>query len=86
MYATFLGMTTLLASDGWHPWFLIFPLFWILLFFFCFRFFWWGGPWGRRYRGRGQRVSAQEILAARYARGEISHEEYRDRLSHLEGR
>ena len=29
------------------------------------------------------RVTAQEVLAGRYARGEISTEEYEERLSHL---
>jgi putative membrane protein len=77
-----------LLADGWgngnYAWFLFFPLFWILLFFFCARFFFWRrGPWGWRYSG-GPRTTPQGILAERYARGEINHEEYRERLGNLE--
>jgi uncharacterized membrane protein len=40
---------------------------------------WRRGPWGSR-RGPDPRA----ILAERYARGEITHEEYRERLGHLQ--
>jgi uncharacterized membrane protein len=45
-------------------------------------FFWRGrrGPWV--YAARGP--DARAILAERYARGEITHDEYRERLGHLE--
>jgi|SoiMethySBSTD1v2_1073268.scaffolds.fasta_scaffold2644548_1 putative membrane protein len=77
------------SSSDWHDhgWFWLWPLvplFWFLTFFLLFRLFFWRGrrgPWGR-YGGRGP--DAREILAQRYARGEISHEEYRERLGHLE--
>ncbi|HEU5211738.1 MAG TPA: SHOCT domain-containing protein [Gaiellaceae bacterium] len=74
---------TLLADHG-HGWFWFWPLvplFWLLVFFLFFRFVFWrgGGRWGYR-RGPDPR----EILAERYARGEISYEEYRERLGHLE--
>jgi putative membrane protein len=66
-----------------HGWFLLWPLvplFWITAVFVLVRVvFWRRGPWGG---GRGPDPRA--ILAERYARGEISHEEYRERLSHLE--
>jgi putative membrane protein len=69
---------TALAGSGWGggPWFLLFPLVWIALFvgaFFLFR----GG------RDRSQTRSAEEVLAERYARGEISADEYRLRLEVL---
>jgi putative membrane protein len=49
-----------------------------------------GGPGGGGElrppgRPRGERSRAQEILDERYARGEITDEEYRDRLRHLRG-
>ena len=77
------------SSSDWHDhgWFWLWPLvplFWFLTFFLLFRLFFWRGrrgSWGR-YGGRGP--DAREILAQRYARGEISHEEYRERLGHLE--
>ena len=77
------------SSSDWHDhgWFWLWPLvplFWFLTFFLLFRLFFWRGrrgPWGR-YGGRGP--DAREILAQRYARGEISHEEYCERLGHLE--
>ncbi len=82
MHATLL---TLLSEDHWHgSWFWpLVPLAWLLVLLLAFRFLFWG-RWGggRRWDGGGPR----RILAERYARGEISHGEYRDRLSHLEGR
>jgi putative membrane protein len=80
---------TYLIADSWgnghHGWFLFIPLFWLLLFFFFARvFFWRRGPWGWSYGGGRPRTDPREILAERYARGEISHEEYRERLSNLE--
>jgi putative membrane protein len=71
------------AHGGGGPalWWPIFPLFWVLLWgvviFAVFRF-----RRGRWYRSH----SAEEVLAERYARGEISIEEYRERLSVLKER
>lgn len=74
-----------LASMGTHggwgagPWWPIFPLFWIVfwgvLIFAVFRF----RRGGRWHNGH----SAENVLAERYARGEISVDEYRERLSVL---
>jgi putative membrane protein len=72
---------TLVASHGeWehHGFWPIWPLLWLLVLggivWFVTRRR--GGPWsgGRR---------AEDILAERYARGEISSEEYRERLDGL---
>ena len=66
---------------GWGPggWWPIFPLFWVLLwgavFFALFRF--------RRGYASHRGHSAEDVLAERYARGEITVEEYRERLSVL---
>ena len=66
------------GPGGWWP---IFPLFWLLL---------WGVlifalVRGRRGWGRwNQGQSAKDVLAERYARGEIDGEEYRERLSQLQ--
>jgi putative membrane protein len=76
----------LVSSSDWHDhgWFWLWPLaplFWFLVFFLFFRLFFWRGrrgPWA--YRGR----DARAILAERYARGEITYDEYRERLGHLE--
>jgi putative membrane protein len=75
--------TELLASNGdWGPggWWPIFPLFWLLLWgvviFALFRF---RGGWARHR----PMDSAESVLAERYARGEISDNEYRERLSVL---
>ena len=74
---------TLANTGGWNgpgPWWPIFPLFWLLLF---------GGIALALFRGRRSwgpphmRHSAEGLLAERYARGEISDEEYRERLSVL---
>ena len=85
-------MINLLASSSdWHDhgWFWLWPLVplvWLLVFFVLARLFFWRGrcgPWP--YRG-GRGPDARAILAERYARGEISHAEYRERLGHLEER
>lgn len=68
-----------MAGTGWDgggPWFLLFPLFWIAVIagaFFLFS--------GRRDRWRTH--SAEEVLGERYAKGEISADEYRQRLGVL---
>jgi putative membrane protein len=68
-----------LAGSGWGggPWFLIFPLLWVVLFAGVFFLFF-------RRRDRWQIHSAEEVLAERYAKGEISAEEYRQRLGVLQ--
>lgn len=67
------------AGWGAGPWWPIFPLFWVLLWgaviFAIVRFR--RGP--REHRGH----SAEDVLAERYARGEIAVDEYRERLSIL---
>ncbi|MDQ3986236.1 MAG: hypothetical protein M3280_07025 [Actinomycetota bacterium] len=66
--------------DG--PWWPIFPLFWVIFWgvviFAIFRFRR-GGRWNRHH-------SAVDVLAERYARGEINVDEYRERLSVLKER
>jgi putative membrane protein len=67
-------VTTVLAGAGWGggPWFLLFPLLWIALVVGAFFLF-------RRRSDRWQTNSAEEVLAERYARGEISADEYHQR-------
>ena len=66
------------GPGGWWPIFplLWFALFWGALFFFGFRF---RRNWVRREPG----ASAEAVLAERYARGDISVQEYRERLAVL---
>ncbi len=67
------------CGHGWGggPWFPWFPLFWIAVIVtvaFLFR----RGRWGHWHGGSGEAV-----LAERFARGEITEEEYRQRISIL---
>jgi putative membrane protein len=72
----------LFTHDGdWnHAWWPIWPFFWVLFIVGLFWFF------GRRRRGwyaRDPFDQARAILAERYARDEITAEEYRKRLDEL---
>jgi putative membrane protein len=73
-------VATILAVTGWHggPWFLLVPLFWIALLVGAWFLF-------RRRDERGRTNSAEEILGERYARGEITVDEYRQRREVLRG-
>ena len=66
--------------DGWFPWFPLVPLFffglWFALLAFVFRRRWRWAP--------GQ--SGEQVLAERYARGEISESEYQERRKVLRGK
>jgi putative membrane protein len=70
---------TLLAT-GWLgvSAFFPFPLFWIALLVGAWFLF-------RRRDDPGRKHSAEEILSERYARGEITVEEYRQRRDELRG-
>jgi putative membrane protein len=70
-------------ATGWHggPGVMLFPLlplFWIALLVGAWFLF-------RRHDERGRTHSAEEILSERYARGEITVEEYRQRRGELRG-
>jgi putative membrane protein len=86
MTVTVMTMAGPLLANGanWGPggWWPIFPIFWLLVWgtviFFLVRG---RGRWGRWHEGQ----SAQNVLAERYARGEITEEEYRERLTVLKG-
>lgn len=72
-------LATEIVRDGWGPgpWWPLFPLFWLLL---------WGALAVALWRWRGRRHpgrSGEQVLAQRYARGEISADEYRERLKVL---
>jgi putative membrane protein len=75
-------MTALLAAHDWHHhwWFVVWPLFWLLvlstLAFVVVR--------GRRSCAGPRGTDPRAILAERYARGEIDANEYRERLANLE--
>ena len=80
-------MLTLLSTSGWHHgWFLwpLIPLFWIAVLFAFARIFWWRGRRGPWAAYGGPAPDPRAILAERYARGEITLEEYRERLSNLQ--
>jgi putative membrane protein len=81
MTTAFAALVASHAHDWEHGWWPIWPLFWFALTIGAFWFFgrrrW--SP-GRPQDGAGR---AKDILAERVARGEISGEEYRERLEQL---
>lgn len=70
------------SDGGFSPWFLLFPLFWILvigLLIFIGRRTWRANRrWAATQGGEG-------VLRERYARGEIDEKEYQQRLQVLRG-
>jgi putative membrane protein len=67
------------AGHGGGPWFLLFPLLWIGL--IAFVFFAFRGGWRRHwYEGSAH---AESVLGERFAKGEITAEEYRERRAEL---
>ena len=74
-------LVTLAHAGGPGAWWPIFPLLWLALFVGVFFFV------GRRFRrgwpGPFAGASAESVLAERYARGDISVQEYRERLAVL---
>jgi putative membrane protein len=75
---TLTNISTFTADSGWHHhgvWWLPFGLLWIVLLSTLI--------WVAVRNGRRGPRPATEILAERYARGEISSEEYRTRLDEL---
>jgi putative membrane protein len=67
------------ADGDWgHPWWPLWLLFWAALIGTAVWLF-----SRRRHRGGGPLDRARELLAERYARGELSGEEYRERLDEL---
>jgi putative membrane protein len=66
------------ADSAHHGhWWIVFPILWALLIAAAIAFFW-------RRRGRGDGDPARRILGERFARGEISADEYRERLAQLQ--
>ena len=72
-----------MGAGMWVSWLLLVLLIGLVVFLVARA----GGGDGQRPREPLERptgrVTAQEVLAGRYARGEISTEEYEERLSHL---
>jgi putative membrane protein len=67
-------------SDGWdHAWWPLWLVFWLAVLGAIV----WLVVRSRRDTGGGSSDRASEILAERYARGELSTEEYRERLEAL---
>jgi putative membrane protein len=76
------AMQTLLANaggDGDGGWWIVWPLFWLAVIAGVVWFF----TRGRSPSDRDRGDRAREILAERFARGEISGDEYRERLAQL---
>ncbi len=79
---TLTACTSVVASHGddGHYWF-PFAFFWLVLLGLFVWFAVRGGPWHHRHPSDIDR--ARGILAERFARGEITGEEYRERLEQL---
>jgi putative membrane protein len=82
----FLARPTWYAGLGYYPWF-PFGFFWILplgffLIFFLAKWFLWGG-WGWR-SGYWYQEDALSILSEKYARGEITKEQFEQMKKDLE--
>ena len=75
------ALTSVVASHGEHDHFWFpFGLLWLALLGFVIWFF---VVRGRRFRQPSGMERAQDILAERFARGEITADDYRERLEQL---
>jgi putative membrane protein len=78
------------VADGWHhgwsgPWFLLFPLFWGLVILGIIWIVRGSPPWRRgRAAGPPRTESGIEVLERRFAEGDLSADEYRERRAILE--
>ena len=76
------------TGQAFYPWFpfgffWIWPLFGFLFIFLVARWFFWGWGWRSGYR-RYYESDAERILAERYAKGEITKEQFEQMRSVLE--
>ncbi len=71
---------------GGFPWMWIFPLIFLIFLIVMLGFFFRGGsfPMCGGHEAQGKDTSARELLDQRYARGEISREEYQQMKKDLE--
>jgi putative membrane protein len=80
-------LSTVSVLADWHHdgpgWWIVFPLFWILVIVGIVFLLRARGPWGPP-RFAGHRETAIEVLERRYAQGEIGVDEYRERRAVLE--
>jgi putative membrane protein len=75
-----MGTAMVLDSESWHGWWLAAPLWillWVVIVSALFR-----GRWA--WRRCDRRPTAQDVLAGRFARGEIDADEYRSRRATLD--
>ena len=76
------GHWHMMWGGGWGFWW-IFPLFMLFMIVMCV-FFMMRGPWGHGHQsGRDATTSALQILNERFAKGEISKEEFEEKRSIL---
>ena len=82
----------LFATDGWDhgwhdggpgPWFILFPLFWVIVILGIVWIVRGRPPWRGGQAAERRPESGTEILERRFAEGEISGDEYRERRSPL---
>ena len=70
---------------GWMPWWWIFPLIFLVLMVVFMVFMMRGGMCGGSHKTSGSAETPRETLDRRYARGEITREEYQQMRKDLEG-
>jgi putative membrane protein len=82
-------MSTVSVFADWHHdgpgWWIVFPLFWILVVIGIVFLLRARGPWGPPRFAGPARETALEVLERRYAQGEIGVDEYRERRAVLTG-
>jgi len=71
-----------IAHEG-HWWFAFFPLLWFGVILLFWSLFWRRGRWHHHHGWHGGGPSAEQVLGERYARGEITEDEYRQRRAVL---